>query len=68
MYGSATEATEDMVKRGFPVSVIKHPNSLLERIQRLTWHTVKRPGNRHRAGRALDYKEKLQDFRHQESG
>lgn len=68
MYGSAEEATEDMAKRGFPVSVIKHPDSLLERIQRFTWHTVKRPGNRHRAGRALDYKEKLQAFRHQDSG
>ncbi|CAM4721062.1 unnamed protein product [Leuciscus chuanchicus] len=68
MYGSAEEATEDMAKRGFPVSVIKHRDSLLERIQRFTWQTVKRPGNRHRAGRALDYKEKLQALRHQESG
>lgn len=34
-----------MAKRGFPVSVIKHPDSLLERIQRFTWHTVKKPGN-----------------------
>lgn len=68
LYGSAEEETEDMVKRGFPVSVIKHPDSLLERIQRFTWHTVKKPGNQHRACRALDCKENLQAFRHQESG
>lgn len=68
MYGSAEEATEDMAKRGFPVSIIKHPDSLLERIQRFTWHTVKRQGSRLRAGRALDFKEKLQAFRHQDSG
>ena len=68
MYGSAEEATEDMAKRGLPVSAIKHPNSLLERIQRFTWRTVKRPGNRDRAGKALDFREKLQAFRRQDSG
>jgi hypothetical protein len=65
MYGSAEEVTEDMAKRGLPVSVIKHPDSLLERIQRFTWCTVRRPGNR---DRALDFKEKLQAFRRQDSG
>lgn len=68
VYGSAEEATEDMAKRGLPVSVIKHPESLLERIQRLTWRSAGRPGNRERMARKVDFKEKLQAFRRQDSG
>lgn len=68
VYESAGEATEDMAKRGFPVSVIKQPDSLLEQIQRFTWRTVKRPGNRDRAGRASVFKEKLQAFKRQVPG
>ncbi|KAI4814864.1 hypothetical protein KUCAC02_005046 [Chaenocephalus aceratus] len=67
VYGSAEEATEDMAKRGLPVSVIKHPDSLLERIQRITWRTSKRPGTRDRAGGNVNYKEKLEAFRHKDS-
>jgi len=67
VYGSAEEATDDMAKRGLPVSVIKHPDSLLERIQRITWRTSKRPGTRDRAGRNVNYKEKLEAFRHKDS-
>ncbi|KAK1880915.1 LINE-1 retrotransposable element ORF1 protein [Dissostichus eleginoides] len=66
-YGSAEEVTDDMAKRGLPVSVIKHPDSLLERIQRITWRTSKRPGTRDRAGRNVNYKEKLEAFRHKDS-
>ncbi|KAI4817805.1 hypothetical protein KUCAC02_011181 [Chaenocephalus aceratus] len=67
VYGSAEEATEDMTKRGLPVSVIKHPDSLLERIQRITWRISKRPGTRDRAGGNVNYKEKLEAFRHKDS-
>ncbi|KAJ4918094.1 hypothetical protein JOQ06_022367 [Pogonophryne albipinna] len=67
VYGSAEEATEDMAKRGLPVSVIKHPDSLLERIQQITWRTSKRLGTLDRAGRDVNYKEKLGAFRHKDS-
>ena len=66
LYGSAEEATEDMAKRGLQVSVIKHPESLLEQIQRFTWRTSRRPGNRERAGRGGGFKEKLQAFKRQD--
>ncbi|KAJ4930880.1 hypothetical protein JOQ06_025183 [Pogonophryne albipinna] len=45
----------------------KHPDSLLEQIQRITWRTSKRPGTRDRASRNVNYKEKLEAFRHKDS-
>ncbi len=66
LYGSAEEATGDMAKRGLPVSVIKHPESLFEQIQRLTRRTSRRPGNQERAGKVGGYKERLQAFRRQD--
>lgn len=63
LYGSAEEATGDMVKRGFTVAVIKHPESLLERVQRLSWRTSRK---RDGAGRMMDYKDKLRAFRRQD--
>lgn len=63
LYGSPEEATRHMVKRGLSVSVIKHPESLLEQIQRFMWRTNRRPGNRERGGNARSYKEKLQMFK-----
>lgn len=66
LYGSAEEATGDKAKRGLPVSVIKHPESLLEQIQRFTWRTSRRPGNRERAGKVGGYKERLLAFRCQD--
>ena len=56
LYGSAEEATGDIAKKGFSVSVIKHPDSLLEQ----------RSGNQERAGKGRSYVEKLQVFRHQD--
>lgn len=66
VYGSAEEATGDMAKRGFSVSVIKHPESLLEQIQKFTWRMSRRSGNRERAGKGRSYVEKLQVFRRQD--
>lgn len=63
LYGSVEEATGDMAKRGLPVLVIKHPESLLEQIQRFTWRMSRRPGNQERAGNVGGYKERLLAFR-----
>lgn len=68
LYGSVEGATRDMAKRGLPVTVITPPESLLEKIQHLTWSTsyVRRPGARRGVGRELDIREKLQAFRRQD--
>lgn len=34
LYGSVEETTSDMAKRGFPVTVIKRPETMLEQIPR----------------------------------
>lgn len=66
LYRSAEEATGDMAKRGLPVSVIKHPESLLGQIQRFKWRRSRRPGNWERAGKVGGYKERLLAFRRQD--
>lgn len=63
LYGSPEEATGDMAKRGLSVTVIKHPGSQFEQIQRFTWRTSRRLGNWERRGNAGSYKEKLQMFK-----
>lgn len=67
MHGSRGEMTGDMAKRGFSVLVIKHLDSLLEQIQKFTWCTRRRPGNRERVGKVASYMEKPQVFRRQDS-
>ena len=66
LYGSPEEATEDMAKRGFPVTVIKRPESLLEQIQEFTWRTNKKPRSRKTASKERSYVKKLKDFRRQD--
>lgn len=63
LYGSAEEATGDMAQRGLPVSVIRHPESLLEQVRRLSWRTSRRAGKRGTTGRIQDYKDRLQAFK-----
>lgn len=65
LYGSAEEATRDMIKRGFKVTAIKKPPSLLEQVRSLSWSTVKRAGAKEKAPRVQAYQEKLQAFRRQ---
>lgn len=67
VYGSAQEATEDMVERGIPVTVLKKPTSLLDQISQMTWQTSGRRGNRENASIARGYKERLQAFRRQDN-
>lgn len=66
LYGSVEEATEDMAKRGLPVTVIKRPETFLEQIRRLSWRTERKTRGRVNGERSRDYREKLQAFRRQE--
>lgn len=68
MYNSAIEATRDMAERGLPVAVVKQPETLMEKIQKMTWSTSDRRGrssNRRERRRRADQSvvEKLQQFR-----
>lgn len=63
VYNTAEEAMKDLADRGFPITVIKPPGTLGERIQHLTWCMA---GQRAEQGCTRDkpsYKEKLQSFR-----
>lgn len=61
VYNSAEEATEDMTRRGIPVTVRKKNTSLLDRISQHSWQPSRRRGNRERT--STDVKEQLQRFR-----
>ena len=65
IYDTAVEATHDMAKRGFPVTVIQAPETLMERIRQLTWQKSTRRRERRppRPRPKPSYKEKLQTFR-----
>ena len=62
IYDTVEEATKDLAKRGFNVMPVKQPETMMERLQKLSWQ---------RSGRALQvessgtphYKERLQAFR-----
>ncbi|KAJ4939377.1 hypothetical protein JOQ06_028826 [Pogonophryne albipinna] len=66
VYGSAEEATEDMAKRGLPVSVIKHQIHFWNGSSKLPGAPAE-TGTLDRAGRDVNYKEKLGAFRHKDS-
>lgn len=66
LYGSVEEATSDLAKRGFPVTVIKRPETFLEQIRHLSWRTARRTRGQVNKDRTRDYKERLQAFRRQE--
>ena len=44
IYDTATEATRDLVKRGFQVQIVRSPETLLEKIRQLTWQRKERRG------------------------
>lgn len=63
VYNTAEEATTDMVRRGFQVTVAKPVESGLERIKRLTWQ-VRRAEKSHTPRETEPgYKQKLNVFR-----
>lgn len=69
LYSNAEEATEDMAERGFPVRVLKQPETLTARIKKLTWSTKRKPREQsptpEEPGQAgtSSIKERLQQFR-----
>lgn len=68
MYNSVEEATADMAERGLPVTVMKKPTSLLDQINRMTWRSNKRRGDRETTDPGQGFKERLQAFRCQNDG
>ena len=69
IYDSAEEATQDMAKRGFPITVIPTPGTLVERLKQLTWQKSTRRGDRRelRSRQSASFREKLQSFRRRET-
>lgn len=74
IYETVEEATQDMEKRGLPIRAIATPESMMEKLKRLTWQTA--PVTRGRRGRssrnnrsphsdsrAAGYKARLQEYR-----
>lgn len=65
LYNNASEATEDMAKRGFTVNIVRSRISWAEKIRRAMWHRVDRadkqtpPGD----GSSAGYKKRLEAFR-----
>lgn len=62
-YDTIEEASEDLLRRGYTVTTIRPPETLMEQVQRLTWRRVDRRATRGTAGRDSSYKEKLRAFR-----
>lgn len=64
-YNTAMEASQDMSQRGFPVTVIKSPETIVEQLKQLTWSRVTRGTGRTAANpeHTLGYKEKLRAFK-----
>lgn len=64
IYENVEEATQDLSRRAFPMEIISPPETLLEKVQQLTWETSgrQRRGHNHR-DRQAHYKKKLQVFR-----
>lgn len=66
IYDSATEAAEDLVKRGYVITTkpTPTPTALLERIKQLSWTRVNRRTRAPRdSARDTSYKDKLRTFR-----
>lgn len=67
LYNSAVEATAAMAERGIPVTVLRRPPTLLERINQQTWQRSGRKGNLSSGDPKRDFKEKLRAFRRQDN-
>lgn len=71
IYNTVEEATEDMSRRGFSVTVIKPPESILEQLRRLSWNKITKKtssgAGRGRASLGPGYKEKLRTFKRKQA-
>ncbi|CAL1571318.1 unnamed protein product [Knipowitschia caucasica] len=64
-YNSAQEATEDMVKRGLSVNLVKGHTTLLEQIKQRMWQSYGKKVNKGGMAQMPSFREKLQAFRRQ---
>ena len=62
-YDTMGGASEDLLRRGYTVTTIRPPETLMEQVQRLTWRRVDRRATKDTARRDSSYKEKLRAFR-----
>lgn len=64
-YDTVEEASEDLLRRGYAVTPIAPPETLMEQVQQLSWRRVDRRARKGapKAGRESSYKEKLRTFR-----
>lgn len=65
LYNSAAEATKDMARRGFTVSVITPPTTWADKLRSAMWHTVGQSDKRGPPddGAKAGYKKRLEAFR-----
>lgn len=70
IYHTATEASEDMSRRGLPINIIKSPETIVEQLKQLTWSRVTRGSGRSTvsSGQTQGYKEKLRAFKRTTAG
>lgn len=62
-FESAAEATKEMAARGLQVKVVKAPESVEERIKRLTWRKTSGGGEAEESEPRISYKERLKAYR-----
>lgn len=69
-YDTVEEASEDLLRRGYAVTTIAPPETLMEQVQQLSWRRVDRRAMKGapKAGRESSYKEKLRTFRRASPG
>lgn len=65
IYDTIEEASEDLCRRGYTVTITRPPESLMEQVQRLSWTRVDRRARKDilKTGREAGYREKLRTFR-----
>ncbi len=65
IYESVEEAAVDLANRGFPVEIIKPPETLVDKLRQLTWERSNQRGGRRapRSKQGTHFRERLQAFR-----
>lgn len=67
IYDTIEEASEDLLKRGYAVTAITPPETLMEQVQRLSWKDRRATKGTRKTGREMSYREKLRAFRRSSS-
>lgn len=66
VYNTVEEATEDLAARGFNIVPIKQPESMMERLQQLSWQRSGRARRVDNVSRTPHFKERLQAYRRED--